>query len=99
STDPGEFNLREMINETLADVKVVLKPGQRFNFQYEGEEKINADKKLLRNILINLISNAAKFSEEDSPITVSAKSDDDKNSITVADKGIGISEKDQEHLF
>lgn len=99
STDPGEFNLKEMINETLTDVKVVLKPGQKFNSKYEGEEKINADKKLLRNILINLISNAAKFSEEDSPITISATSDNEKISITVTDKGIGISAKDQEHLF
>jgi PAS domain S-box-containing protein len=99
SADPGEFNLEEMINETLADVKVVLKPGQKFNFQFQGEQKINADKKLLRNILINLISNAAKFSEEDSPITISATSDKEKSSIVVADKGIGISKKDQEHLF
>ena len=99
TADPHEFSFPEMINETLADVKVVLKPGQRFNFKYEGEEKINADKKLLRNILINLVSNAAKFSEEDSPITISAKSDGEKNIITVADKGIGISQKDQEHLF
>ena len=99
AADPHEFNLPEMINETLADVKVVLKPGQKFNFKFEGEEKVNADKKLLRNILINLISNAAKFSEEDSPITISAKSDSEKNKITVTDKGIGISQKDQEHLF
>ena len=98
-TDPGEFNLKEMIDETLADVKVVLKPGQKFNFKYEGEEKINADKKLLRNILINLISNAAKFSEEASPITISATCDKEKNMITVADKDIGISKKHQEHLF
>ena len=97
--DPIEFNLREMIDETLADIKVVLKPGQKFNFKYEGAEKINADKKLLRNILINLISNAAKFSSEDSSIAISAKSDNEINTITVADKGIGISTKDQEHLF
>ena len=99
TADPHEFNLLEMINETLVDVKVVLKPGQNFNFKYGGEEKINADKKLLRNILINLISNAAKFSPEDSPITISVKSDGEKNVITVSDKGIGISQKDQEHLF
>jgi PAS domain S-box-containing protein len=99
NADPTEFNLKEMIDETLAEVKVVLKPGQKFNLKYEGEEKINADKKLLRNILINLISNAAKFSEEDSPITISAKSENEINTITVADKGLGISTKDQEHLF
>lgn len=99
TADPCEFNLREMIDETLADVKVVLKPGQKFDFQFHGEEKINADKKLLRNILINLISNAAKFSEEDKPIAIIAETEREKNSITVSDKGIGISKKDQEHLF
>jgi signal transduction histidine kinase len=99
NADPGEFNLNEMITEVLADVKVVLKPGQRFNFTYEGEEKITADKKLLRNILINLVSNAAKFSQEDSPIDIIAKADITTATLTVKDHGIGISEKDQEHLF
>ena len=99
AADPCEFNMKEMISETLRDVKVVLKPGQKFEFSYEGEEKINADKKLLRNILINLISNAAKFSEEDKPITIFAKSEDQTNKVTVSDRGIGISKKDQEHLF
>ena len=99
SADPHEFNLHEMMNETLTDVKVVLKPGQKFDFKYEGEEKVYADKKLLRNILINLISNAAKFSQEDSPITISVNSNTEKSEITVADKGIGISKQDQERLF
>jgi signal transduction histidine kinase len=88
-----------MITEVLADVKVVLKPGQKFNFKFQGEEKINADKKLLRNILINLLSNAAKFSQEDSPIEITVKTDPATTMLTVKDHGIGISEKDQEHLF
>jgi len=99
NADPHDFNLKEMINETLADIKVVLKPGQKFNMNFEGQEIINADKKLLRNILINLSSNAAKFSQEDSPIEIGVKSETEKTTITVKDHGIGISEKDQEHLF
>ena len=99
AADPGEFNLKEAINETLTDVKAILKPGQKFNFSYEGTEIINADKKLLRNILINLLSNASKFSNEDLPVTITAKCNDEKGSISVTDKGIGISEKDKEHLF
>ena len=99
AADPGEFNLKEAINETLTDLKPVLKPGQKFNFSYEGPEKVNADKKLLRNILINLLSNASKFSNEDLPITITTKCNEENSSISVTDKGIGISEKDQEHLF
>jgi PAS domain S-box-containing protein len=99
SADAHEFNLKELVTETLADVKVVLKPGQKFNLKSEGEETIIADKKLLRNILINLLSNASKFSQEDSPIEISVKSDLQQTMVTVKDHGIGISEKDQEHLF
>jgi len=99
SADPHEFNLKEMINETLTDVKVVLKPGQKFNLKFEGGEIIDADKKLLRNILINLLSNAAKFSQEDSPIDINVKSEPEQTTLSVKDHGIGISEKDQEHLF
>lgn len=99
SADPHEFNLKEMINETLADVKVVLKPGQKFNLSFDGESVVNSDKKLLRNILINLLSNAAKFSEEDLPIEITVKSKPEQVSLMIKDHGIGISEKDQEDLF
>jgi signal transduction histidine kinase len=71
STEPYEFNLKEMITETLNEVKVVLKPGQKIDFNYEGDENVNSDKKLVRNILINLISNAAKFFRRDSPLQIS----------------------------
>ncbi|HET9746873.1 MAG TPA: PAS domain-containing sensor histidine kinase [Chitinophagaceae bacterium] len=99
SADPHEFNLNELVNETLADVKVVLKPGQKFVFDFEGQELVNSDKKLLKNILINLLSNAAKFSPEDSPIEIMVNSGPGQAMLTVKDHGIGISEKDQEHLF
>jgi len=57
------------------------------------------DKKLFRNILLNLISNAIKFSDEGKAIAIAVKVMDDKAVISVADKGIGISKEDQEHLF
>lgn len=99
AADPGEFNLKDMIAETLTDVKAVLKPGQKFQSKYEGEEKVNADKRLLKNILFNLLSNSSKFSPEDSVIEIAAKVNHADSSVTVKDRGIGISEKDQEHLF
>ena len=99
AADPSEFNLKELVNETLMDMKVVLKPGQKFKFNYQEDEKIYADKKLVKNILINLLSNAAKFSEEGSPIDIAAHVDKGTAELTVADHGIGISEKDQEHLL
>ncbi len=41
--DPGEFNIKGLIDDTLIDMKVVLKPGQRFKFNLEGIENFYAD--------------------------------------------------------
>ncbi|HEX2534541.1 MAG TPA: ATP-binding protein, partial [Chitinophagaceae bacterium] len=62
-------------------------------------EEMVTDRKLLKNILINLVSNAIKFSAEGAEITVRSHIDGDAATIVVRDRGIGISEEDQAHLF
>jgi PAS domain S-box-containing protein len=103
---PGEFDLRELIHDTIEEMKGLLKKDQNIIYRQEGDPLIWSDKKLLKNILINLISNASKFSEEGSPIEVTsialnARLPDGQGTarISVADKGIGIPSEDQEHLF
>ena len=57
------------------------------------------DRKMIKNILINLIGNAVKFSEQDATINIRSTVLDGMATISVQDQGIGISEEDQEHLF
>lgn len=95
----GEFDLKEFINETIEEMKGLLKTGQHFIYEYSGEQNICSDKKLLKNILINLITNAIKFSDEGSAIKIVAEREDIFAKISISDSGIGISEEDQEHLF
>jgi PAS domain S-box-containing protein len=94
-----EFNLPETIKETAEDMKGILKNGQQLNYKHEGENRVVTDKKLIRNILINLISNAVKFSEEKASIDIYSRVVDSIATISVQDHGIGISDEDQEHLF
>lgn len=54
---------------------------------------------MIKNILVNLISNAIKFSAENSVINIDCILDGAVIKIVVKDNGIGISEEDQEHLF
>jgi len=49
--------------------------------------------------LLNLISNASKFSSEGSLIQVICSIKEEELIISVKDQGIGISEEDQHHLF
>ena len=54
---------------------------------------------LLKNILINLVSNALKFSPEEATVEVKSEVKEGFATISVSDKGIGISQEDQQHLF
>ena len=51
------------------------------------------------SILLNMITNAIKFSSDGPPIYVKSHVQDGHAKVSVTDKGIGISEEDQEHLF
>lgn len=97
--EPFDFNLKETIEEIIADMKLLLKDGQHFNYRYSGNEMVYADKKLLKNILINLISNAIKFSKEKQEVTIVTGVTDQKTDIKITDRGIGIAPEDQQHLF
>src|SRR5829696_2545095 len=94
-----EFNLRELINDTCDEIKGLAKTGQQFIYEHQGNEVIESDKKLIKNILINLITNAIKFSDVNKNISVRSEVRDNTTVISVKDEGIGISKDDQEHLF
>ncbi len=93
------FDLEELLHETAEELKPVLKKEQKVVIEHSGEKMVHTDKRLVKNILINLSSNAAKFSGEGKPITIQSLVVDHFLTIDVIDKGIGIPEDDQQHLF
>ena len=60
---------------------------------------VNADANLIVQVIINLIDNAVKYSEEDTPITVSVKREGDMAVISVSDCGAGIPQEEKEKVF
>jgi len=60
--------------------------------------RIESDENRVHQILQNLIGNAVKFTKQGS-VTVSARSNVEEIQIEVSDTGIGISRKDQPHIF
>ena len=60
---------------------------------------INHDKKIIRTIWQNLITNAIKYSPENGEIIVHLQANDDRFILSVIDNGIGIPENEQKHLF
>lgn len=69
-----------------------------FNYQ-SGSSDVALDEKLLRHILINLISNAIKYSPTSSTISFKLSTEAEKVKFWVQDRGIGIPPGDREQLF
>lgn len=94
-----EIDIPQFFNTIIHDFENLKKEGQRIIYEHDGEEIYSLDKHLLKNIVINLISNAIKFSVENSTVHVSSLLNNSRFRFKVQDSGIGISADDQEHLF
>jgi len=95
-----EFNLIELAEEVIEEMQLIAKENQSIIYHHTGENAfVFLDPNLLRNCLINLISNAIKYSGEQTFIKLSTEMDGKNCKITVSDNGIGIPESDQAELF
>lgn len=65
----------------------------------DGIREIKLDRKLMRQVISNLVSNAIKYSPIDKPIQISLECSDEVFILKVQDEGIGIPEADLQHLF
>jgi cell cycle sensor histidine kinase DivJ len=59
---------------------------------------IVADKRALNQIMLNLVSNAIKFTDRGGTITVSARHEGGTFAVTVADTGVGIDSEDMARI-
>ena len=95
-----EFNLPEFITQTISEVDEIAKSNnQRIQYTHIGESNVSQSPKILKNILLNLLSNASKFSEQGKKIKITTEVTVTSISLIIQDHGIGISLSDQKKLF
>ncbi len=92
------FDLDETAREIIEDLDQQLKKGQTIVYTFTGDHYVLSDKNLVKNIIINLMSNAIKYSQENKQIEFTIKASD-KIIIAIKDHGIGIPKEEQVHLF
>jgi len=97
--NPERFIFSEFAGDIVHDLQAITKPGQKIIYRHTGEEEVMLDKKIKKHILFNLVSNAIKFSPENSIIEVTSHMADNWITLTIRDEGVGISPEDQKHLF
>jgi len=96
---PENFNIHDFISEVCSEMQSFASNGQKINYIHQGNSMVLLDKKLLKNVLFNLISNAVKFSPEKGDIEIDSHVLNSTIKISVKDHGIGIPANDQKHLF
>ena len=94
-----ESNINDCVEDVHEGLKNIFKPGQTFEHRHSGAAMILMDCNLGKNILINLISNAIKYSPEGAPILVETTVTEKTIRISVRDRGMGIPDWEQKHLF
>lgn len=95
-----DFEIHDFCRETIEDIQHILKQGQSLKLHHFSKQLVvHLDKKLMKLIMINLVSNAAKYSNEGAEISCTIKLHKNKLQMSIIDSGIGIPEEEQKHLF
>ncbi|ERJ61022.1 PAS domain-containing sensor histidine kinase [Sphingobacterium paucimobilis] len=94
------INLVHLGEEISGEMQLICKKNQHIVYQHTGDQaEFLLDAHLLKNSIINLVSNAIKYSGEDTFIEFSTEITEETCTIVVKDNGIGIPVEDQKNLF
>ncbi|RYG15610.1 MAG: PAS domain S-box protein [Chitinophagaceae bacterium] len=92
------FAMEALVAEVIEDFRMSHTQHQ-FNLMAENGVSVNADRNRISQVLINLISNAIKYSPSSNVIDVMVNSGEAEVTVAVRDYGIGIDQKDQAKIF
>ncbi|MCX2931321.1 CHASE domain-containing protein [Mycobacterium sp. CVI_P3] len=97
---PVPTDLAELTNSVLDEVAVEVAPRrQRIIVHAERLPDINIDPVLIRQVIVNLVTNASKYSPDESEIEISIEQRDADIVFTITDHGYGIPASQRERVF
>ncbi|MBI4330193.1 MAG: HAMP domain-containing histidine kinase [Chloroflexi bacterium] len=94
----GEIDLQELIEEVVVEAKL-LADGLRLKAEATGMATVTGDYDLLKEMVLNIVDNAVKFTPAGGTITLRVDRQSGDALIQVADTGQGISEADLPHVL
>lgn len=96
----ANYEVTDIINESLEHLKLFYESkNQIIKFRAEEKARIYADKTKIKQVFVNIISNAIKYTPEEGRITITLKKDSGFAVISIVDDGIGIPKQDVGRVF
>jgi two-component system sensor histidine kinase KdpD len=89
----------DIIGSALARMENALKSHRLVVHVEPGLPLLSLDFVLMEQVLVNILDNAAKYSDPATAVTLSALRMGDEVAVEIADQGIGVPPEDIEHIF
>jgi PAS domain S-box-containing protein len=94
------FSMETLYKEVSDELRGQLQLDQTIIYEIDPHElNLYTDRRILKNVLFNLISNASKYSDSGKSIFCQTREINSRIEISIKDEGIGIPLEDQKHLF
>lgn len=92
------FDLNNLIKETINQLSVIDQKHQIY-FSSPDDLFVEADYKRIKQVLINLVTNAVKYSPDKDRVEINTKSNKKSIIVSVKDYGLGIPKEEQTLIF
>ena len=100
SFSPHPTDLIDLCTSVIQEIQVSFENSHTLAFQCSGEPlTVGVDRRLVEQILTNLLSNALKYSPSGSTVRLQLAYRDDSVLFEIQDEGIGITQQEQQRLF
>jgi signal transduction histidine kinase len=97
---PQECDLEALAEAVLASARTHAPENIRLRVRAPaGLPRVSCDADRLRQVLVNLVENAVKYSPEGGEVTVELSSVDGTSRIAVRDEGLGVPPSERERIF
>ncbi|WP_051119737.1 ATP-binding protein [Gillisia sp. CAL575] len=95
----SKFNLNSLIDEAVKDIKI-FSPESNIKVEHTFFAEVEADRDRIEQVVINLVTNAIKYSPDNKNIEVKTWEDKDgKIAVGIKDYGLGIEQKEIQKIF
>ncbi|WP_417460004.1 sensor histidine kinase [Kordiimonas sp.] len=99
SVEPNFFNLKDVIEECISYHSPLIDE-KRLRLLVQCEEKpVCADRRIIKHIVLSLISNATKFTPMRGRVDIFVSATPESFSLTIKDTGIGMNEEELAHAM
>jgi two-component system sensor kinase len=98
--ESAPLSMSDLVKDAIEEVRTSI-TGRNVEFRVSDLPNVTGDRVLLRQVLINILSNAVKFSRDRNPavIEIGSKVEADRNIYYVRDNGVGFDSQYAEKMF